>query len=106
MIMERCEERKASVIQTVRDVVTRHFYIEDGYILFVKTEVFSQQGEGEIAPFFSHICKLDFPGIKERLLYLPCLVLFLEIFAAVIWHFPSKTRMFGHCSQLWRITKR
>lgn len=35
--MERCEERKASVIQTVRDVVTHHLYKEGGYILFVKT---------------------------------------------------------------------
>lgn len=61
--MERCEERKASAIQTVRDVVTLHFCIEGGYILFVKTGVcfFSQRGESEIASFLSHICKLDLP---------------------------------------------
>lgn len=76
---------KASVIQTVRDVVTHHFYIEGGYILLVKTGVFfSQKGEDEIAPFLSHIGKLDFPGIKEHLLYLLYLLLFLELFFAAV----------------------
>lgn len=52
--MERCEEHKASVNQTVRDVITHRFYTAGGYILFGKTdELFPKQGEGEITPFLS-----------------------------------------------------